>query len=277
MDKFSYNNGEGIVPEGAIRLSPSQLSKFFDDTSEWYRYTLLGERAFKGNTPTELGTVVHAAAEHWTEHREIPELEIIEYISSIDNPDVDKGEIEYHWRDMVDALVSQYLVDNSSTKIETEKFIWSEILPGIGVGGSIDRYDTQKYKIVDFKTMGSLDRARVPKSFPRPYYFQQMAYAWTMKQLGYRVDTLELVYVSRGNTGRTGKNGNALKDYPSEVNVLRMIPTDYDYSLIEDTLKLMAESVDTWNKEPELRHLLAQDMRLKVKQPLLFKRKDSRT
>ena len=275
MDKFKYNDGEGIVPIGAIRISPSQLSKFFSDTSEWYRYTLLNERAFKGNTATELGTVVHAAAEYWTENREIPELEIVKYVNSIENPDIDKGEIEYHWRSMTDALVSQYLVNNSNTKIETEKFVWYEILPDIGVGGSIDRYDTQKYKIIDFKTMGSLDKARVPKSFPRPYYFQQMAYAWTMKQLGYRVDTLELVYISRSNIGRTGKNGKPLKDYPSEVNILRMMPTDYDYTIIENTLELIAESIDTWNKEPKLRHLLAQDVRLKVKQPLLFKRKDT--
>jgi hypothetical protein len=277
MDKFKYNDGEGIVPENAIRLSPSQLNRFFDNTSEWYRYTLLNERPFKGNTATELGKVVHAAAEHWTEHKEIPELEIIQYINSIDNLDVDKGEIEYHWRAMTDSLISEYLTKNSNTEIETEKFVWHELLPGVVVGGSIDRYDTQRYKIIDFKTMGSLDKARVPKSFPRPYYFQQMAYAWTMKQLGYRVDTLELVYVSRSNVGRTGKGGKALKDYPSEVNVLRMIPTDHDYSIIENTLRLMAESVNTWNKHPELRHLLAQDMRLKVKQPLLFKRKDIRT
>ena len=277
MDKFTYNDGQGVVPEGAIRLSPSQLSKFFDSTSEWYRYTLLNERAFKGNTATNLGTVVHAAAEHWTEHKEIPELEVIKYINSIDNPDVDKGEIERHWRTMADTLVSEYLAKNSTTEVETEKFVWRELLPGIVVGGSIDRYDTQRYKITDFKTMGSLDKARVPKSFPRPYYFQQMAYAWTMEQLGYRVDALELVYVSRGNTGRTGKNGNALKDYPSTVNILRMEPTAYDYAIIDSTLKLMAESVSTWNKQPELRHLLAQDMRLKVVQPLLFKRKDSCT
>lgn len=275
MDKFNYNDGKNIIPENAIRISPSQLSKFFDNTPEWYRDTLLKEKIFKGNTATELGRVVHTAIEHWTEYKEIPELEIIQYINSIDNLDVDKGEIEYHWRAMTDALISQYLSKNNNTKVETEKFVWYELLPGIVVGGSIDRYDTQKYKIIDFKTMGSLDKTRVPKYFPRPYYFQQMAYAWTMKQLGYRIDTIELVYVSRNNVGRIGKNGKLLKDYPSEVNTLKMVPTDYDYSIIENTLKLVSESIDTWNKHPELRHLLAQDIRLKVKQPLTFKRKDN--
>jgi hypothetical protein len=49
--------------------------------------------------------------------------------------------------------------------------------------------------------------------------------------------------------------------------VVREEVTQENLELIGSCLKLIAESVQTWNTNPELRHLLAQDMRLKPKAP----------
>lgn len=266
---FEYNDGKDITGD-AFRISPSQLSRFFDDTSSWYREMLLGESGFQGSTASELGTVVHAAAEMYHNTGQVDTQAIEAYITNLTTPDLDKNEIRFQYRFMVEALINCYLSTNKGT--DTELFIWQELIPGVGVGGSIDKYNEHKATITDYKTMGSLDKARVPSVFPRAYWFQQLTYAWVLRKQGKPVDYLELVYVSRNNTGRTNDKGKALKDYPSEVNIVRLQVTQNDLDIIESCLMLVAESVKTWNEHPELRHLLAQDMRLKTKpKPKLFK------
>ena len=68
------------------------------------------------------------------------------------------------------------------------------------------------------------------------------------------------------------KTGKPLKDYPSVCTVLTEEVTAEGLALIGSCLTLIAESVNAWNMQPELRHLLAQDQRLKAKpKPTLFK------
>ena len=60
-DYFTYNPGN--LPEGSFKISPSQLSKFFDTTAQWWREHYLNEAPeFTHSTASELGTCVHAAA-----------------------------------------------------------------------------------------------------------------------------------------------------------------------------------------------------------------------
>ena len=114
--------------------------------------------------------------------------------------------------------------------------------------------------------MGSLDTARVPTSFPRSYYFQQLTYAYILRKNGYPVDYCKLVYVSRNNTGRiSDKTGKPLTDYPSAVNIVTHQITEEDMQIIENTLKLVAESVSMAKSNPDLLYLLAQDIRLAPK------------
>ncbi|PNX47330.1 MAG: hypothetical protein BV457_05860, partial [Thermoplasmata archaeon M9B1D] len=111
-----------------------------------------------------------------------------------------------------------------------------------------------------------------PKNFPRAYWFQQLTYAWLLRKEGKKVDYIELVYITGNNTGRFNEKGKALKDYPSEVHTISMQVTDEDLDNIESCLMLIAESIKIWNEQPELRYLLAQDRRLKLKEkPRLFK------
>lgn len=260
---FEYNKGEDIT-NGAFRISASQLSKFFDRTSEWYHENLLGEEGFTGNTATHLGTVVHAGIEMYVTEGEVNWTALEEYIHSIEDPEVDVYHILNQFEPMISAVLP--FVD-THMPTEVEKFVFQEILPGIGAGGSIDalRGDT----IMDWKTTSA---KTPPTRFSRNYWFQQMTYAWVLKQQGINIRYLKLVYITQNETGRVSeKTGKPLKDYPSEYSVVTEEVTQDGLDLIESCLKLVAESVQTFKDKPELRHLLAQDMRLKPKaKPILF-------
>lgn len=262
---FAYNDGHDVT-KGAFRIGASQVSKFFDKTSEWYHENLLGAEGFTGNTATHLGTVVHAAIEMFVTEGEVDWEALRTHIESIDHPDVDI----YHILDQYEPMISAVLpFVQSNMPTEVEKFVFHEILPGIGAGGSIDaiRGDT----IMDWKTTSA---KTPPTRFSRNYWFQQMTYAWVLKQQGTDIRYLKLVYVTQNETGRVSeKTGKPLKDYPSEVSVVTEEVTQENLDLIGSCLQLVAESVQTWHDKPELRHLLAQDMRLKPKaKPILFTR-----
>lgn len=257
MNPFAYNNGAGIVPEGAWRLSPSQASRFFDSTSQWYREFLMGEQAaFTGNTMSNLGTIVHYCAEMFANNQPIDRNAISDYIASLPS-DIDYFFIEEQYPVMWDALRDTYLQYHMPQK--TELFLWHEVLPGIGVGGSIDSiYGTT---IVDYKTTNSLN---APDKFSRPYYFQQLIYAWLCKQNNIPIDTLRLCYITTNQVGRISETtGKPLKDYPTTVTTVDHIITNDDWNLVESVVDLICHSVDVWNKHPELRWALAQDYRLK--------------
>lgn len=260
---FAYNEGRDIT-KGAFRISASQVSKFFDKTSEWYHEHLLGQKSFTGNTATHLGTAVHAGIEMYVLEREVDHEAIEEYVYSITDPEVDKDHILSQYPYMIEAALP-YVDQNMPN--EVEKFVFHEILPGIGVGGSIDalRGDT----IIDWKTTGAKSP---PTRFSRNYWFQQMTYAWVLKQQGVDIRFLKLVYITQNDTGRVSeKTGKPLKDYPSTYSVVTEEVTEENLELIGSCLELVATSVDMWNTQPHMRHILAQDMRLKPKpKPILF-------
>lgn len=272
---FGYNTGSDILPENANRISPSQLSKFFDQTPTWYRENLLGESEFEGSTATEIGNCVHAAAQMYTETRAVDFSLINRYVESISNPEVDKAVVSEQYPYMAEELVNSYLSVTKFVEPKCEEFVHYEILPNIFVSGSIDMYSSNLGgTITDWKTMGSLDSARLPTKFPRAYWFQQMTYAWILRKLGRPIEYCKLVYVTRSNVGRVSeKTGKPLKSYPSQVHVLTEPVTDEAMALIDGVINLVAESIQTWNDKPELRYLLAQDYRLKQPTPR-FVRKD---
>lgn len=148
-----------------------------------------------------------------------------------------------------------------------------EILKKAGLESHTIKRQARPGIITDYKTIGSLDSARIPSSFPRAYYFQQLSYAYLAEANSMPVDTLELVYVSRENINRISlTTGKPMKDYPSEVHILRHVITNDDRDFIRSILTLVAESVQAWQEYPHLRHIIAQDMRRKAKPaPILFK------
>jgi hypothetical protein len=118
------------------------------------------------------------------------------------------------------------------------------------------------FTLVDYKTSSS--RTQVTR-MPRSYYIQQMMYYWLAKQHGYEISTIRLVYITTQEVNRISEKTNKpLKDYFSECYTLDHVITSDDKNIIENVIDLISESVDTWNKKPELRYLLAQDYRLKT-------------
>lgn len=265
-DYFTYNNGEAVT-KGAFRISASQVSKFFDSTSQWYHEHLLGEGGFTGSTASNLGTVVHAGIEMYVTDGAVDYAALEAHINSIDDPEVDNNEILKNYAHMIDTALS-YVGSNMPEVVE--EFVFHELLPGVGVGGSIDARYVAKRRLKDWKTTSA---KTAPTKFSRSYWFQQMTYAWVLKQKGITIDYIDLVYITKGEVGRVSeKTGKPLKDYPSVVSVVTEEITDEKLELIGSCLKLIAESVQTWKEQPELRHLLAQDLRLKAKpKPVLFK------
>ena len=263
-DYFGYNDGAEVT-KGAFRISASQISKFFDSTSKWYHEHLLGEEGFTGSTATVLGTTVHAGIEMYVREGEVNWDELEKFILSHSrDEEIDVDRILAQYEPMISTALP--FVDKNMPD-EVEKFVFHEILPGIGAGGSIDalRGDT----IMDWKTTSA---KTAPTKFSRNYWFQQMLYAWVLKQQGITINYLKLVYITQNDTGRVSeKTGKPLKDYPSTLSVVTEQVTEESLELIGSCVKLIAESVKTWNEQPELRHLLAQDMRLKPKpKPILF-------
>jgi len=260
-DYFSYYDGSDVLPDGAIRISPSQLSKFFDQTSEWWRTQILGEDAlFTGSTATHLGTAVHAAAHMYHETKNVDQDIVANYIDSLSDDEIDTDVIHRQWPTMATRLIQDFV--SSAPIVHAERFVHFEIAPNIFVSGSIDAMTAND--IIDYKTMGSLDKARVPTTFSRPYYFQQLTYAWILNKLGESRQFMKLVYVSRDNTGRVSeRTGKPLKDYPSEVNILTEPITVENLDFIDQVLHLVADSIQYYQKNPDSLYLLAQDYRLK--------------
>lgn len=262
-DYFTYNDGKDIT-NGAFRISASKVSDFFDRTSAWYHEHLLGEGGFQGSTASELGTVVHAGLEMQSLEGQVHHNAIEDYVLSIENEEVDKQDIMSAYLPMLDAGL-QYLERHPQDVVE--EFVFHELLPGIGVGGSIDAR-TQRI-ITDWKTTSA---KTAPTKFSRAYWFQQMTYAWVLKQKGVNIEYLKLVYITKADVNRVSeKTGKPLKDYPSVVTEVVEEVTEEKLDLIGSCLMLIAESVQLWAERPDLRHILAQDMRLKPKpKPIIF-------
>lgn len=262
---FEYDdNGGGIMPKGHFRIGASQISRFFTNTNQWYRENLLNETGFVGSTASVLGTCVHAVAECVATDVQ-PSKDLIEefiYKQASENPDVIASDVIANYTYMSEALVNDYLLDNMPTN--SEDFLYEEILPGIGVGGSCDAAilpdDKQSGLIIDYKTTGALT---APTTISYGYKLQLLTYAWLYKQQGHYVDRIRIVYVTRNQVGRVSeKTGKPLKDYPSKTTTITEQITDEDFDMIEGIINVIAHSVQHWQNNPEHRHLLAQDWRL---------------
>lgn len=261
---FQYYQGFDVMPKDTFKISPSRLSKFFDTTHQWFGENVLGDApAFTGNTMSNLGTIVHGLAEMYTKTGAYDETIAEEYLASITDPEIDTFFIKQQYPTMVAQLVSQYL---SKVTGEAEKFVYEEVIPGYYVGGSIDLIVGDE--VVDFKTTSAKS---IPTSVRREYFFQQLCYVWMLRRQGYTINRFRLVYITTQEVNRISeKTGKPMKDYPTQVGSVVHEVTSDDMVFIEDVLRLVAESVKAFKEYDELRHIIAQDMRLKVRKSKLF-------
>lgn len=256
---FSYNSGGNDVPEGAFKISPSQLGKFFSETPTWYREHVLDEGAsFTGNTSSVLGTCVHAMAEMYFKERRTDYSLVEAFLNTVEDPDIDVMYIRQQYPMMAETLINS-VVCNFSKEGKAEPFLWTEIIPGYGVGGSIDML--QPADVFDYKTTGALSP---PTKIPKNYWFQQMTYVWLARKHGYNVERFHLDFITHHTVGRVSpKTNKPMKDYPSTHTRLTHVVSNDDLLIIDNVLQLVAESAKAFKEQPGIRHLLAQDLRLK--------------
>jgi len=264
--ELDYNTGEGLLPKGAFRISPSQFNTFMTRPHVWYREQVLGEEGFTGNTASVLGTVVHYVAECVGKLLE-PSIGQIElYISKFEgDEDVDCSIVRNSYKQMAETLVNDYVLKNMPT--EVEPFVKYELQPNYYPSGSIDAisrnidYSGDSY-IVDYKTYNSKTK---PRKIPMKYMYQLLIYAYICRKNDKHIDAVRLVYINRNiDGGISEKTGNPLKSYPPEVTVLTETITDEDMEFIESLLNLCIDTVQTAKSNPELVYMLFRDYRLKL-------------
>ncbi len=266
-----YNNGDGILPKGSFRISPSGAAKFFTEKRNWYGENLLGEpKKFKGSSSSAIGNLVHNAAEIVAEcqiHNETYDSEKLaqaseDYINSLDDDELyDTSVIRQHWRNMAEPLIKEFVVGTNT--LMTEEFMAHELLNGIYVGGSMDAVvsssptdtwedalagkEVGQLTVRDWKTSGSL-----VSSMNWAYTIQAYIYAYLLRQKGVNITQVELCFTIRPTKTLPVRTRRFVKPF-----------NDTEYTYIEGILKLIAESVQCFQNYEDLQYLLACDYRLK--------------
>lgn len=287
MNKLDYSYGNLTKP-GTFRISASQISSFFDFTNNWYRKNLLGEDVgFITSSSATAGTAIHWAAENYIKDNlqltQEAKDEMYAYIDEqaakfpdLVNSDQCREIISPMWRSL-----REFIQQNPGGLVEP--FLEVEILPGITVGGSIDRLyipgDTTIYTdleqlrgksvyIQDWKTTSTKyasDKSITQSAMTKNYEWQLLVYAYVLKK-AYNINTLAIqdIFITREYEGeiseKTGKRGKA---YPSMVVPITKPVTPESLEFIESIINIVAHSVQSFvlNPGPQ-RALLAQDWRL---------------
>lgn len=264
MDAIKADAGKNDV----FKISPSSVADFFTATSQYYNEQVLGkEKAFQGSTSTHLGTIVHHCAEMGVTNKDITiedlEKDVTAFLATITDPEVNHDTILSLWQPMAEVLMDNTVRDDSREIVGTEEFMYRKLNDDVYVGGTYDALIKDKTPftakdglcVVDYKTASSK-----PSGINRQYRLQAYTYAWMLTEAGENITSIELCFVCR----------------PTKTLGVRYFPftekyTQQNHEYIGGILALIAESVSKFKSNPELRHLLAQDMRLKhVNTPTKF-------
>lgn len=250
---FRYIRPE--VPEDCIHsISPSQINNFFAYPKVWYEDNMLdGEKAFQGNTATVTGTIAHHIYKSVTLGEPVTREEIneqlIEYAALKPELELDVAQIMADYPLVTGEVVNSYVIPHNKQGglLKVEEEVVAKVMPNIYVGGTFDRLEGDC--IVDYKTVGTKPNE---VTIPFNYKIQLLAYAYALRQTGHIVDRIRIVYGVKPT-----------KTLPARCIV---VTEQIDYiadKLIDDTLKLMGESILTVLENPSLTHLIFKSMDLK--------------
>lgn len=281
VSPLDYNHikpGEKPHDKTSFRIQASGIAKFFSQTSNWYRDKLLGlDEGFNGNTSSVLGTCLHWAAENWTKQYWTQEVkdEMYAYIEleSTRDPEIDAATIKQQLTPMWKVL--RQFIDNDPGGLVEPK-VEIEIMPGITVGGSIDRIkpigDNTIYtdieqlrgKVVEIQDWKTTGNKTPPTTMTKDYQWQLLVYAWVLKEkYDITVTTISDVFITRNEVGRISPTTNRpMKDYPSTIGVVSEPVTAESLEFIKSLIMVVAHSVHRFVTTPQDRFLLAQDFRL---------------
>ena len=281
---LDYIPGTSSIPEGCVGISPSRLSVFFSAPWQWAASELKGERSFTGDTATVLGTIVHYIAEEFGKKstNKNRRTEIYKYLySQLNNdalwerdkdkedfeketflresavcPTVDFNVVLDKWELMAQKLVD-YLKHMSSKITHAEDLINTPITSHVYACGSCDAVFNDN-EIVDYKTCKSAS-----DSIPFNYRLQLLTYAYIYRQRGLPISRISIIWITKPENNRIGKTGNRLADIPCNVTKVTEEIGESDFLYIENILKLVAESVEFLEDNPDKSYIVWKDYRLK--------------
>lgn len=243
------------LPEECIHaISPSQIDKFFSYPRIWYEECYLGNKPkFQGSTSTVTGTICHYIYEQNTLGKPITREEINAqldtYLQIQPNPDVNINQVKIDYPLVAGVVMNEYVLPHNKNHgvIECEKKVVGKVMNGIYLAGTCDRIEGDC--VVDFKTVSTKPNESV---IPFGYKIQLLAYAYALRQLGYEINRIRIVYGIKPT-----------KTIPARCVV---VTENIDYmaeKLISDTLKLIGESVHAVKTNPNLAYLIFKSMDLK--------------
>lgn len=246
---FSYTHIK--IPDCSFKISPSGISKFFDMPSIWYKEHILGEAGFEGSTASVLGTVIHAIAEAYAKGEDTSRELVDAYLDTINKnrkvtlPLIDTDEIKSLYPDMSMTLVNEYVRKNPPTEVEQP--IYTKVLDDIYVGGTCDNLTGDT--VVDYKNVSKKPNT---ETIPFGYLIQLLAYARCYKDNGTPINRVRIVYTVRPT-----------KTLPVRVFTVTHTITPDDWELIDNSLLLIAETVQAVRENPLITHLLFKSYKLK--------------
>ncbi len=193
---YGTENSRAFKDQGGIILSPSGITKFFNNSKEWYQ-DRTGVPSFDGNTATVLGNAIHAYIESVFAGYPVSRSEVEYWIDQkyALNVKVDKAEVLKHFTNMANAWFKDFYTAEGSKRpdyieVEMEHMETTPEDPlQIGTFGTADAIYGSI--LVDWKTCSTK-----PKGIGN-YKYQLMQYARALKKLGVTVDTIKIVYIQK--------------------------------------------------------------------------------
>lgn len=257
LKPMNYKENDYGLPKDILRISPSSIYEFTSKKWDWYRSQVLKEDIFTGNTASILGTCIHRVAERYIKHQTIDLDELMNYVNSQTDPEIDKEYILKQLEPMATALLNFFNTYGLPTK--SEEIVKYKLSDKVYLAGTYDALVGDI--LIDFKTTSRLN---APTEIPINYKWQLLAYAYALRMNGVNVNKVRIVWITTNETNRISeKTGKPMKDYPSTVSMVTDMITDDDIRFIDEYLKLITETYEASLKYPKLTYLLYSDYRLK--------------
>jgi hypothetical protein len=267
---LDYYDGNELLENNALRIGASSIGKYYTFTSQFFKELLLGEKGFEGSQATVLGTCVHYHLQCYVEGTEPNLEEVRQYIlkQAFAIPDLDS----YYINENIPFMVTQgiaYLQTLNLDESVAERFVTTEVRPGIFIGGSIDLLTMNEdgsWTINDYKTLSANSVASMKYEIKA----QLMTYANVLMKLGEAVTNIRTINITTHKTGRVGKPHKVtgvckpLPDQPSQIIIHETPIFQEDWDATNGMFDVTAESVELFIARPELRGVLSQDNRVKT-------------
>lgn len=242
-------------PEDCLfNISPSRIEQFFNYPKLWYQETMLGQdKAFKGNTGSVTGTIVHYLGECAVNKQPITREEInkelILYDSNNKDLNLDIPLILSDYPVVAEKLINEYILPNNAKGaiIKSEVPVCVSLGDGIYLGGTCDRLEGDC--VVDYKIVATKPNENI---IPFGYKIQTLAYAYALRKLGYEINRIRIVYCVKPT-----------KTLPTRLFVVTESIDCIAEKLVHDTLLLIKESILYTHTHPELAYLIFKSYDLK--------------